>query len=55
MLDPQHVRVMICESLALVRDARELLNAKGFVEGNDGSPRNSWSKRRLPNSEKGSA
>ncbi|WFU40298.1 ferredoxin--NADP reductase [Bradyrhizobium sp. CB82] len=37
-LDPQHDRVMICGSPALVRDARELLIAKGFVEGNDGEP-----------------
>ncbi|NOJ41126.1 ferredoxin--NADP reductase [Bradyrhizobium sp. WSM 1791] len=37
-LDPQHDRVMICGSPALVRDARELLVAKGFIEGNHGEP-----------------
>jgi ferredoxin--NADP+ reductase len=37
-LEPQHDRVMICGSPALVRDARELLVAKGFVEGNHGDP-----------------
>ncbi|WP_051311021.1 ferredoxin--NADP reductase [Bradyrhizobium sp. Cp5.3] len=37
-LDPQHDRLMICGSPALVRDTRELLMAKGFVEGNDGAP-----------------
>jgi ferredoxin/flavodoxin---NADP+ reductase len=29
---------MICGSPALVRDSRELLGAKGFVEGNHGEP-----------------
>ncbi|MDE5446543.1 ferredoxin--NADP reductase [Bradyrhizobium hipponense] len=37
-LDPQHDRVMVCGSPALVRDARELLVAKGFVEGDHGEP-----------------
>ncbi|WP_065755955.1 ferredoxin--NADP reductase [Bradyrhizobium paxllaeri] len=37
-LEPQHDRVMICGSPALVRDARELLVAKGFIEGNHGEP-----------------
>lgn len=37
-LEPQHDRVMICGSPGLVRDARELLVAKGFVEGNQGKP-----------------
>lgn len=37
-LQPQHDRVMICGSPALVRDARELLVARGFVEGNHGEP-----------------
>ncbi len=36
--EPQHDRVMICGSPALVRDARELLAAKGFVEGDHGAP-----------------
>ncbi|OSI68550.1 ferredoxin--NADP reductase [Bradyrhizobium canariense] len=36
--EPQHDRVMICGSPALVRDARELLVAKGFVEGDPGEP-----------------
>ena len=29
---------MICGSPALVRDSRELLVARGFVEGNHGEP-----------------
>lgn len=37
-LEPQHDRVMICGSPALMRDARELLVARGFVEGNHGEP-----------------
>lgn len=37
-LEPQHDRVMICGSPALVRDARELLVARSFVEGNHGAP-----------------
>ncbi|MCA6115006.1 ferredoxin--NADP reductase [Bradyrhizobium sp. WSM 1738] len=37
-LDPEHDRVMICGSPELVRDARELLVAKGFIEGNHGEP-----------------
>lgn len=37
-LEPQHDRVMICGSPALVRDTRELLVAKGFVEGNHDAP-----------------
>lgn len=37
-LEPQHDRVMICGSPALLRDARELLVARGFVEGNHGEP-----------------
>lgn len=37
-LEPQHDRVMICGSPALLRDARELLIARGFVESNRGEP-----------------
>jgi ferredoxin/flavodoxin---NADP+ reductase len=37
-LEAAHDRVMICGSPALVRDSRELLGAKGFVEGNHGEP-----------------
>ncbi|TYO63382.1 ferredoxin--NADP reductase [Bradyrhizobium hipponense] len=37
-LEPQHDRIMICGSPGLVRDARELLVAKGFVEGDHGEP-----------------
>jgi ferredoxin--NADP+ reductase len=37
-IDPAHDRVMICGSPALVQDTRELLSAKGFVEGNHGEP-----------------
>lgn len=37
-LEPQHDRVMICGSAALVRDARELLVTNGFVEGEHGAP-----------------
>src|SRR5437588_415900 len=37
-LAPEHDRVMICGSPALVHDTRTLLSAKGFVEGNHGEP-----------------
>jgi len=37
-LAPEHDRVMICGSPALVHDMRALLSAKGFVEGNHGEP-----------------
>ncbi|MDA9495138.1 ferredoxin-NADP reductase [Bradyrhizobium sp. CCBAU 11386] len=37
-MDPQHDRAMICGSPALVRDSRELLVAKGFLEGEHGEP-----------------
>jgi len=37
-IEPAHDRVMICGSPALVQDTRELLNARGFVEGNHGEP-----------------
>ena len=32
-LDPARDRIMICGSPALNKDMRELLNARGFVEG----------------------
>jgi ferredoxin--NADP+ reductase len=35
-LSPEHDRVMICGSPALVHDTRVLLSDKGFVEGNHG-------------------
>ncbi|RXG89565.1 ferredoxin--NADP reductase [Bradyrhizobium zhanjiangense] len=37
-LEPQHDRVMICGSPALVRDTRELLVGRDFVEGSHGKP-----------------
>ena len=37
-LEPEHDRVMICGSPALVNDTRLLLVDKGFVEGNHGEP-----------------
>ena len=37
-LEAAHDRVMICGSPALVSDSRELLVARGFVEGNHGEP-----------------
>jgi ferredoxin/flavodoxin---NADP+ reductase len=37
-LEPEHDRVMICGSPALVADTRVLLNERGFVEGNHGEP-----------------
>ena len=37
-LEPEHDRVMICGSPALVNDTRLLLVGKGFVEGNHGEP-----------------
>ena len=37
-LAPEHDRVMICGSPALLNDTRALLSAEGFVEGNHGEP-----------------
>jgi ferredoxin/flavodoxin---NADP+ reductase len=37
-LAPEHDRVMICGSPALLNNTRALLSAKGFVEGNHGEP-----------------
>ena len=37
-LDPAHDRIMICGSPALNKDMRELLAAKGFVEGSTTPP-----------------
>ena len=37
-LEPEHDRVMICGSPALVHDTRALLLDKGFAEGNHGEP-----------------
>ena len=37
-LEPEHDRVMICGSPALVHDTRMLLTDKGFAEGNHGEP-----------------
>jgi len=37
-VEPQHDRVMICGSPALVRDTRELLMGRGLVEGSHGKP-----------------
>jgi ferredoxin--NADP+ reductase len=37
-LDPEHDRIMICGSPALVTDTRVLLNDCGFTEGNHGEP-----------------
>jgi ferredoxin/flavodoxin---NADP+ reductase len=37
-LDPAHDRIMICGSPALNKDMRELLDAKGFVEGSTTTP-----------------
>ena len=37
-LAPEHDRVMICGSPALVHDMRVLLSGKGFIEGSHGEP-----------------
>jgi ferredoxin--NADP+ reductase len=37
-LAPEHDRVMICGSPALLRDTKALLLGKGFAEGNHGEP-----------------
>ena len=37
-LDPQHDRVMICGSTAMLSDIEQLLVARGFDEGNNASP-----------------
>jgi ferredoxin/flavodoxin---NADP+ reductase len=38
MLDPEHDRVMICGSPAMLRDLKHLLEARGFTEGNTSTP-----------------
>jgi ferredoxin--NADP+ reductase len=37
-LDPEHDRVMICGSPAMLSDSMALLESRGFDEGNSGSP-----------------
>jgi ferredoxin--NADP+ reductase len=37
-LDPEHDRVMICGSPGMLRDIRQLLEARGFREGNTSTP-----------------
>ena len=37
-LDPEHDRVMICGSPAMLRDLKHLLEEKGFTEGNTSTP-----------------
>ena len=37
-LDPARDRIMICGSPALNKDMRELLDARGFVEGSTTTP-----------------
>ena len=37
-LDPAHDRIMICGSPSLNKDMRELLDARGFVEGSTTTP-----------------
>jgi ferredoxin--NADP+ reductase len=37
-LDPEHDRVMICGSAAMLRDTTALLDARGFTEGNSQDP-----------------
>jgi len=37
-LDPANDRIMICGSPALNKDMRELLDARGFVEGSTTTP-----------------
>jgi ferredoxin--NADP+ reductase len=37
-LDPAHDRVLICGSLGMLRDLRQMLESRGFREGNASSP-----------------
>ena len=37
-LDPEHDRVMICGSMAMLKDVRALVEAAGFVEGANNKP-----------------
>jgi len=37
-LDAEHDRVMICGSPGMLRDLKEMLEGRGFVEGNHGAP-----------------
>ena len=37
-LDPEHDRVMICGSMAMLKDVRTLVEAAGFVEGANNKP-----------------
>ncbi|ADE39141.1 ferredoxin--NADP reductase [Candidatus Puniceispirillum marinum] len=37
-LDPEHDRVMICGSMAMLKDVRKLVEAAGFVEGANNKP-----------------
>jgi ferredoxin--NADP+ reductase len=37
-IDPEHDRVMICGSSAMLRDTTALLDARGFTEGNSHEP-----------------
>jgi ferredoxin--NADP+ reductase len=48
-LAPEHDRVMICGSPALVHDTRVLLSGKGLSKAITASPASSWSRRLLRN------
>ncbi len=37
-LDPEHDRVMLCGSTAMIRDTKALLEATGFTEGSNAKP-----------------
>jgi len=36
--DPEHDRVMLCGSMAMIKQTAELLDAKGFTEGSNAHP-----------------
>ncbi len=36
--DPEHDRVMLCGSMAMIKETAELLEAKGFTEGSNAHP-----------------
>ncbi len=42
-LDPEMDRVMICGSMAMLKDVKQLVEGLGFIEGSLSHPATSWS------------
>lgn len=38
--DPEHDRIMMCGSMGMIKDVREMLEPKGFIEGSNSQPGN---------------